>query len=384
MTRTDESPPGPLDLMESARTKYRVALGRLRRGPPELALLSLHGSIEDALRGFAMQHRLPASAEPFPQLLDAMSSEAQPPLSSSEAEGVRRMHRLRARIAHGEQIAVTAATVDAYHRLAARLLPRYGVLVVGPEGEADTAPLAQVDVEPTAPRRRPSEVEPIPPRHGPERGRATARLERPPRERSAYPDDRLASYSARPRRGDAGRGDLLGQAEQRADRWRRSQPWLVPLLAIVSIFLVGAAVSISLQQLRAVRAIPTPVATPFAPQISTAAPQASPEPGAAVNGAAGPARTATLAATPQATASPTAPAGALAPGLGARVSAGIPGLNLRERPGVDPTIPILLALQPGTDVAVVEGPVQADGLEWWKVRVANIEGWCAGQYLEAP
>jgi hypothetical protein len=59
------------------------------------------------------------------------------------------------------------------------------------------------------------------------------------------------------------------------------------------------------------------------------------------------------------------------------------GLNLRERAGVDQAIPILLALQPGTDVTVVEGPVQADGLAWWKVRVANIEGWCAGQYLEA-
>ena len=58
-------------------------------------------------------------------------------------------------------------------------------------------------------------------------------------------------------------------------------------------------------------------------------------------------------------------------------------LNLRERPGTDLAIPILLTLDPNTVIDVVGGPVQMDGLTWWKVRGANIEGWCAGQYLGA-
>jgi hypothetical protein len=156
---------------------------------------------------------------------------------------------------------------------------------------------------------------------------------------------------------------------------------VLPLLIIVSIFLIGAALWISLQQLRAVQGLPTPVAaTAFAPQVTTVAPEPNPSAVQSVSSIP-PQRTMSAAAmisTPTAQSSP----GGLAVGRSARVVAEIP-LNLRERPGTDPTIPILLSLQLGTHVEVVDGPIQADGLSWWKVRAANQDGWCAGQYLEA-
>ncbi|MBX0329359.1 SH3 domain-containing protein [Oscillochloris sp. ZM17-4] len=368
--------------MESARAKYTLALGRMRHGPPELALLSLHGSIEDALRGHAMRQRIPAAAEPFPQLVEALTADMRAPLAEAEAEGIRRMHRLRARVAHGEQIAVAAGTIDAYRRLAARLLPRYGVLVVGPEEDAGPDELSEADVAPIPPRRQRVDVAPIPPRHEPSGGRTTARIPRAPHERSAYPDDELARYATRPRRGGAepAQGRDRRRTDALAARWQRAQSWVLPLLIIASIFLIGAAILISMQQIRAARALPTPVPSALAPAIATPPPQASADAVESVNGVApaATAPTATAAATP----TPAAVPGALAVGRGARVIASIQGLNLRERPGIDPTIPILLGLQPGTDALVVGGPVEADGMTWWKVQSANIEGWCAGEYLE--
>jgi hypothetical protein len=375
--------------MESARAKYSLALGRLRRGPPELTLLSLHGCLEDALRGHAMRQRSAAALEPFPQLLEALLSDVQAPLSAAEAEGIRRMHRLRARVAHGEQITVTAATIDAYHRLAARLLPRYGVLVVGPDDAgAATVPLARLPAEEAPPRRGRDDVEAIPPRHGPalpERSYTTTRIERqratPPRERSAYPDDELARYAPRPRgplagREQRGRG---GPADRRLDALGRAQPWVLPTLIVVSIFLIGAAFSIGLQQmLSAPQRPPLAVPTASGPEIATSAPAGSPEAMAAIDSVA---PTAAPVATPAASLSATPPGG-LAVGSRAYVRSNIPGLNLRARAGTDEAIPILLALTPGTAVEVVAGPVETDGFTWWQVRVASIDGWCAGQFLE--
>ncbi|NNJ12005.1 SH3 domain-containing protein [Chloroflexales bacterium ZM16-3] len=350
----------------------------MRHGPPELALLSLHGSIEDALRGHALRQRLPAAMEPFPQLVDTLTTDARTPLEVGEADAIRRMHRLRARVAHGEQIAVTAGTVDGYRRLAARLLPRYGVLVIGPEDEAGP----DAPDEPAPPRRRPEDVEPIPPRHGPERGRTTTRLARPLRERSVYPDDEPARYSPRPRRGEDARTRMgvAGRVDGLPDRWQRAQPWLLPLLIIVSIFLIGAAVSISLQQIRAVRALPTSIPAPsaFAPEITTAAPQASADPIESVNSVA-PTAAASLEIKPTPSITPTAASGDLAVGRSARVNTEIP-LNLRESPGTNTNIAMIL--EPDTLVTVVEGPIERDGFTWWKVRAANQEGWCAGEYLE--
>ncbi len=383
MTQTDDGPLGPLELMESARMKYSLALARLQRGPPELALLSLHGSLEDALRSHALRHDLPAAGESFPHLLNALTSDTHTPLSAAEAEGIRRMHRLRARVAHGEHLAVTAATIDAYHRLVARLLPRYGVMVVGPEnGEAETRHTPPLGTESTPPRRRFNEVDSIPPRHGPERGKTTIRLNPPPRERSAYPGDEFARYTMRPRSGAeerAPQGGGVGRMEIFADRWRRSQTWVLPLLIIVSILLIGTAISISLQQLRTGQTIPTPavIITALVPQPP---PVASPSTVQIVNSIS-PQRTVVateLVATPIALPGP----GEISAGRAAYVRAEVGALNVRERPGTNQSIPVMFVLQPGTRIDVVEGPIQADGLTWWKVRAVNQDGWCAGEYLE--
>ncbi|NTV65726.1 MAG: SH3 domain-containing protein [Oscillochloris sp.] len=300
-------------------------------------------------------------------------------MSTAEAEIVRRMHRLRARVAHGEQITLAAGTLDAYHRLAARLLPHYDVLVVGPEDAAAAPPLARAEAE-VPPRRRFDDVEAIPPRHTPDGTRTTTRLRRPPpRERTVYPDDDLARYTGRPRRNQGDYAEL-DSGESQFERLQRTQPWLLPLLIIVSVFLIGAAISISLQQIRAARSISLATATAFAPAVTTISPVPSVNAGATVNNVV-PTLTTTVVVSPTLTVTVATPVpGVLAIGQGALVGTEIP-LNLRERPGLDPNIPVLMILNPGTEVLVVEGPTSADGLSWWKVRVANLEGWCAGDYL---
>jgi hypothetical protein len=174
-----------------------------------------------------------------------------------------------------------------------------------------------------------------------------------------------------------------GRVDGLPDRWQRAQPWLLPLLIIVSIFLIGAAVSISLQQIRAVRALPTSIPAPsaFAPVITTVTPQASADAIERVNGAAPTAAAAVPEIKPTPSITPTAASDALAVGRRARVNTEIP-LNLRERPGTSPDIAVILILEPNMIVDVVDGPTQTDGFTWWKVRVANNEGWCAGEYLE--
>ncbi|WP_129628506.1 SH3 domain-containing protein [Candidatus Oscillochloris fontis] len=381
MTRSDETQPSPIDLLESARAKYSLALGRLRRGPPELALLSLHGSIEDALRSYAMRHRLPAIAEPFPQLVEVLAADPQARLDPTEANIIRRMHRLRARVAHGEQITLAAETLDAYHRLIARLLPLFDVLVVGPEDAGATIPLARPAEAPTQPRRRYDDVPAIPPRHDADSGRTTTRMVRPPpRERTAYPDDELARYVARPPRRAQTDYDRLGQVG--GNRWQRSfqqQPWVLPVLIVVSLALIVAAVAISFQQIRAVRSLPTPIPTSMAPAFSTPTVASRIETGATADPALIPppvSPVVIVSPTPEAPVEP----GTLVLGRNARVAIQEP-LNIRAQPGLNQSA-VLLAIDPGTQVLLVEGPTVADGLNWWKVRVANIEGWCAGDYLQ--
>ncbi|NTU84920.1 MAG: hypothetical protein HGA45_37075, partial [Chloroflexales bacterium] len=290
-----EPPLGPLELTESARAKYTLALARARRGPPELALLSLHGSLEDILRAHALRLHLRAAQEPFPLLLDALVTAEQAPLSAAEADSIKRMHRLRARVAHGEQIAVTRETIDAYHRLTARLLPRYGVVVVSPDDmppAATTTTTPGRRADPTAVLRR----ETMETRQRGDTLALDRELGPPPprRERTVYPDDKPARYAGRalpsaatrdlplaremlgaqrPRRASDS-SDLLGQA---ADFWRRRQAWLLPALILVCIFLIGVVISAGLQM----RAAPVaPTAAVSVPTLAPPPPMQTAPPGA--------------------------------------------------------------------------------------------------------
>lgn len=56
------------------------------------------------------------------------------------------------------------------------------------------------------------------------------------------------------------------------------------------------------------------------------------------------------------------------------------GLRRRNAPGLSSSI--LDVLNPGTQLALLEGPSESDGYHWWKVRVADgREGWVAGEEL---
>ncbi len=372
MTTETTDPSGPLELLESARAKYTLAQSRIRRGPPELALLSLHGSLEDALRAHALRRQLPAAVEPFPQLLEALTSDSLAPLTGPEAQGIQRMHRLRARVAHGEQINIAAETIDAYQRLAVQLLPRYGVLVVGPE-DLPGAGLG---------------------------GSATRSAERtrslPPRERTAYPDDREArpTLSARgaaerirrpPPDNDPRAGRRTGEttssrryleeATERAEALRRVQGWLVPLLIIVSIFMIGATISIGWQQLGASQA-PTALPEPtLNPAITTIEPAVDP-------GTTGlpPAPLPTPVELPPTPAPTEPPADALAVGRIAFVNADIfLGLNMRAAP--NESAEVLFSLAPNTQLEIIGGPIEAGGFTWWEVSSAGQQGWAAGEFL---
>ncbi len=371
-TPPDEvAPSSQLELIESARTKYTLAMARTRHGPPELALLSLHGSLEDVLRAHGLRLQLPAAYEPFPQLLAALVAVEQLPLSAAEADGIRRMHRLRARVAHGEQIAVTRETIDAYHRLTARLLPRYGVLVVAPEEQPATAT--------TTPARR---------------GDPTARgAGAPPntrrRERTDYPDDQAARSSGRPLPSAATRDlplarklldeqrsrvpqfDLAGRA---ADFWWHSQTWLLPTLIVLGIFLIGLIISLSLQP-RTAPLVPTAaISLPTLPPALLVTPAPL---GAATQLGSSSGGPTAVGAVPQTTA-----AGAFTIGRIVYVRADAEALNVRARPGTGADNPTMVVLSSGTAVELIGGPVAAENFTWWKVRAGGAEGWCAGEWLE--
>ncbi|RRR76428.1 MAG: SH3 domain-containing protein [Candidatus Viridilinea halotolerans] len=392
----EESIPGPLELLEAARRKYTLAMARARYGPPELALLSLHGCLEDALRSHGMRLGLAAAFEPFPQLLDALVTAPHMPLSVVEAEGVRRMHRLRAYVAHGEQMNVAASTISAYHQLVARLLPRYGVTVVAPEPTVDEEGLGQEAATATTTRmRRPAPEE--------ERGerRSTGRQRRetgPRRERTVYPDDQPARYMLRGSMPSAATRDLplaremlrgqqrrdmgaLDRAERLAEFWERSQRWLLPAIVLLSLLLIGAVISLSLKQMRTPAMVPTASlqGTPNIPALVVPTPLVG-----------DPAESLSIPTAPEAATTPEpglAPTEELPGGLAVGQTAYVvpqisPGLNLRERPSAAFDSPILVALGPSTAVEIIGGPVQAEGLEWWQVRAGGSEGWCAGQFLE--
>jgi len=56
------------------------------------------------------------------------------------------------------------------------------------------------------------------------------------------------------------------------------------------------------------------------------------------------------------------------------------GLHLRAQPGLES--PPLVNLPEGTVLLVVEGPHEADGHIWWKVRHEDKLGWCVTDWLE--
>jgi len=76
-----------------------------------------------------------------------------------------------------------------------------------------------------------------------------------------------------------------------------------------------------------------------------------------------------------------APSGGLAIGGTAYVQkAGGKNLRLRNAPGLDTDV--LAGLPPGTQLSLLEGPIEDDGYPWWRIRTSDgREGWVAGTEL---
>lgn len=75
---------------------------------------------------------------------------------------------------------------------------------------------------------------------------------------------------------------------------------------------------------------------------------------------------------------PEAPSSGLAAGM-AVLNASAGPVNLRRSPGFQnkPSDDVLVAVPAGSVGAIVDGPQQADGLSWWRVRFGEREGWMA-------
>jgi hypothetical protein len=102
---------------------------------------------------------------------------------------------------------------------------------------------------------------------------------------------------------------------------------------------------------------PTPTSTP--PPPPTIVPRAS---------------IATPLTMPTAAPEPTAPI--LQPGAPAQVvNVGEAALLVRGQPGTNQ--PVQARFPEGTQVTIVEGPVEADGYTWWRIEADNVSGWSA-------
>jgi len=187
---------------------------------------------------------------------------------------------------------------------------------------------------------------------------------------------------------DAGPGEHSDRPWEVPDKKARPQarrrgvtlpPWalLAILIGIVVLLCVGLVLLV-----RAIRgggeketATPPPATT--APALPTA-----PEATAAPTSAVAPTDTVVLPIdTPGPTATEAAAPGEIGPGVRVAVTGTQgAGLNLRAQPGTGE--PVIVNAGEGTILTVVEGPQEADGYIWWKLRTeAGQEGWGAADWL---
>ncbi len=278
------------ELIASGKARYALSLARLRRHQPELALLSLLGSLDNVLRGYLLLHHSQTVEDDWEALLAAAQNEPMHPLLPEEVQRLQRMHHLRMRIVQGDTVTLAYDTVLTYQQFVTILLTRYGVPISPPESIPDSLRLRH-DTTPLSARRL----------------------------------------------------------------WRQYRTQFIAVLLIGLLLLVGALTTRFVQQQRAAL-----LATSAE---SVAALTAQPDNSRPLSGILAP-RT-------------------LAPGHTAYVRADVvDGLPLQAQPGTDNTIPVRLYLERNTAVEVLAGPVEMDGMVWWHVRVANQQGWCAGEFLE--
>lgn len=279
------------ELIASGKARYALSLARLRRHQPELALLSLLGSLDNVLRGYLLLHHNQTVAGDWDVLLAVVQDDPVHPLLPEEVQRLQRMHHLRMRIVQGDTVTLAYDTVLTYLQFVTVLLTRYGV--------------------PTAP---------------PESNPTKLRL----------PPDTVVPLNAR-------------------RLWRQYRTQFMAIFMIGLVLLVGMLTTIFVQQQRAAMSA------------------TSAKSGTVLTAQPGNSRSLPGMLAPR----------ALAPGRTAYVRADVvDGLPLQAQPGTDNTIPVRFYLESNTAVEVLAGPVELDGVAWWQVRVANQQGWCAGEFLE--
>jgi hypothetical protein len=144
--------------------------------------------------------------------------------------------------------------------------------------------------------------------------------------------------------------------------WRASAWQMLVALAFVMVAVVGLCQVSGLA--KRLRPLPTPTLTPTATLVPTA--------------------TAVPTLTPTDTPVPTAtatPAPVITAG-GQVIVKGTGGQQLSLRAGPAVTQERLRIVEEGSALKVLEGPVAADGFQWWKVQTTDgVEGWAAGNWL---
>jgi hypothetical protein len=154
-------PPPPesaaAQLAASSRQKYALGLRRLEEGDPTLALLSIHGAVEDGLRAY-LARQGQDGIDGWRDIIERLRADAAMPLDDDIAAQLRRANALRNRVAHGEHGIVERDVIADYQRLAARLLPAYGVTLGKQAPKPQPGPREQArpaKAKVAAPKKRP-------------------------------------------------------------------------------------------------------------------------------------------------------------------------------------------------------------------------------------
>ena len=112
------------------------------------------------------------------------------------------------------------------------------------------------------------------------------------------------------------------------------------------------------------------------------APAATPAPTPTPIATSAPTPTTAPTPVPTPTATPTPAPPRFAAGASAIVAGTDSCLNIRASARIDAAV--LECVDDGTEVTVLEGPVEANGFSWWLVAAPGGNGWGAGIYLETP
>lgn len=339
-------------LRASSRAKYARGAERLQAGEDILALLRFHGAIEDAVWAYLLSNDTTPGS--WSGVIDTLRADPDVPLSDEYATLLRANQQLRSRIAHGEEVVLDSNDVADYQQVAKGILRTYGVVTSEQRITSATPVAAELPLHSESSDSGAG-------------GDADIAAERRPRRRAGRPTD------------------LHAWREQAVAQVQRNRLLLVPIAGVLVVLLLmcmvvrglfgGSTAAPASQDGRPTLALSTPsnsAATAPTGATSLANEQATILPTA--NGS-GPSVPAVEGVPPSAS--------ALAVGGRAVVNQQGDQLNLRTEPNTGANSAVIASLAAGTSLQVLEGPTEAEGRTWWRVRADSLEGWCVGDFLSA-